>query len=125
MQVDIPEMLVRPIHVRIEAQRAPVFLDRSLVEEVVSRPPQEAGLGLMSFGEIRVEPQGFLRGGPGSLERRRVPRREFGHAQGVGARQPGLSRGKARVQRDNALEQRDRDRIVLSILTLVDEHVRA
>src|SRR5438552_12317075 len=102
--VDMHEMLVILINVRIEAQREAFFLDRSLVEEVVSRPPQEAGLGLMSFGEIRVEPQGFLRGHPGSLERRRVPRGEFGHAQRIGARQPGLSRGKARVQRDNALE---------------------
>src|SRR5213592_1454256 len=33
VQVDIPQMLVRPIHVGVEAQGTSVFLDRSLMEE--------------------------------------------------------------------------------------------
>src|SRR5207249_9055128 len=44
VQVDIPQRPVRPAHVRVEAQGAPVFLSRSLVEEVAGWPPQQAGL---------------------------------------------------------------------------------
>src|SRR5207249_11282435 len=59
-----------PIYVRVEAQGAPVFLSRSLVEEVAGWPPQQAGLSEVGLREIRVKAQRFLRGHLGSFKRR-------------------------------------------------------
>src|SRR5207247_2989760 len=71
VQVDIPQMLVRPIHVRVEPQRAQILLDCALVEKVVGRSPKQAGLSLVRLCKIRVEPKRFFSGHLGSLQRRR------------------------------------------------------
>jgi len=105
-----------PVQVRIQGERALVFTDRPLMGEPADRPPQQAGLRLMGFREIRVESKRLLGSDLGSFLRRSVVRRELGHAEHVGTCQLGLCGRELGVERHGALEQRSRHRIVLSAL---------
>ena len=62
VQVNHPQVVMRLGEVWVQGQGASIFLDRELVGESTTGPPQQEGSGIMTLGEIGVEPERLLGG---------------------------------------------------------------